>query len=873
MSPAQELVQRLTSPDLPVQEQRRSLQRFAREMGWRPSDRVDDPITKSFAQVHLVVEHGLENTAVISFLSKSFIRLSIEERKALLSLSYNNLVDWHISVDEVFATFLYNRTDPPKVVDRVDVFTESADALRGEMFEQMVGRRPTPNLPALDTALIQTISHWKRLLVSELAHRNITNVDLSALFNAIIFARAVEDHSKRAGRVRGTDYLLQALWNQPESSFRDAVQLVLQELLGEDPPHLLFDIDSLEVFDELGVSTIEGLFKDFYYNRYSRFYSYDFAIMSKHALSRIYEHYVSLLHFRDTAQATLFPAVPDEEMKRASGSVYTPEFIARFFARILREHLPPNRFRQLRTIDPACGSGIFLRTLVENQCDPFTEFPADITAQIERTIGIDVDENAAQAARLSMALLHLVLTSGRLPESLPIHSADAFSWLENTPEAVEGFDAVLANPPFVAIENQPAVVRDRIRNFLGALGHGRIDSYQAFLLLGLQLLRPGGYGLFVVPHSFLISDSASPLREHISENAHIRFLVDLSGVQVFEDVDAYVVLVVFQKAAPFVEAYPATVVRVKELIGSALQDALEGQQVETPYYSVDSVHQDVFGHGAWIIPSASEASLKNRLEEGVPLSKLFEVRQGFVSGSDDVFVIDAGNVPEGEEALFAPLLRDRDMETYGVPSKSSFMFFYPYVDGELVDESTLRSRFPGTYSYLTEHRDVLEARSAVVKGNLAWWRPERPRPPQRMLVPKIVTPHLVIVPRFGLDVAGTYAISRSPMIMSGSPSQPKIDLLRYVLGVLNSTPGFWYVTHVSHKYNNGYSMLEAKTLKSVPIPNPGELEASVLSSFVELVAERITHPSSYREIEYKIDKMVASFYKLSSRDQTFLGIA
>jgi hypothetical protein len=61
------LVQRLTG-QFPVVDQGRRLNDFAFELGWRPSDHLQIPASDDFATAHLIVEHGLEYTAVISFL-------------------------------------------------------------------------------------------------------------------------------------------------------------------------------------------------------------------------------------------------------------------------------------------------------------------------------------------------------------------------------------------------------------------------------------------------------------------------------------------------------------------------------------------------------------------------------------------------------------------------------------------------------------------------------------------------------------------------------------------------------------------------------------------------------------------------------------
>lgn len=108
-----ELIQQLTSEGVvPVDQQyRRRLNDFASGLGWRPSDQLTLPGTEEFSSGHLVVEHGLRNSAVISFLRQPirYPDLELPQQKALLNASYNNLIDWHIVVGYNEASYVYNR--------------------------------------------------------------------------------------------------------------------------------------------------------------------------------------------------------------------------------------------------------------------------------------------------------------------------------------------------------------------------------------------------------------------------------------------------------------------------------------------------------------------------------------------------------------------------------------------------------------------------------------------------------------------------------------------------------------------------------------------------------------------------------------------
>ena len=71
MTSPNDIVVRLTERSCLAPQRRRDLQSFAEEAGWKPSDEIDEyPGTEEFANGHLLVEHGLDNAAVISFLRR-----------------------------------------------------------------------------------------------------------------------------------------------------------------------------------------------------------------------------------------------------------------------------------------------------------------------------------------------------------------------------------------------------------------------------------------------------------------------------------------------------------------------------------------------------------------------------------------------------------------------------------------------------------------------------------------------------------------------------------------------------------------------------------------------------------------------------------
>jgi hypothetical protein len=282
-----------------------------------------------------------------------------------------------------------------------------------------------------------------------------------------------------------------------------------------------------------------------------------------------------------------------------------------------------------------------------------------------------VNENAVHATKLSLALLYLVIFQ-KLPESLDVTCDDALSWL-GKPDAKEMYDAIVTNPPFIAHDDLPGNVRKQVADILGTYGRGKNDLHLAFLKRALDTLKPDGIGLFVLPHSFLLGEHAAGMRNLIASTCWIHCLADLSAVRVFEATGIYVILLIFQKHSLRLDQHPplATIVKCQEFVGKALQDVVEGNRVQSRHYSVYDVSQNEFSEARWTILPPAESSFKRRLAQLPRLRQFLSIREGIVTGADKIFIMPSKNVPKGEEEIYIPLLRDREMAPYTVPKRTA----------------------------------------------------------------------------------------------------------------------------------------------------------------------------------------------------------
>jgi methylase of polypeptide subunit release factors len=864
------LVRELTDEHLQGADALDALRRFASEFGWRPSDQLDCYRgTERFCNGHLVVEHGFDLTAVISFLRTDtpYHDLAVSERRTLLELSYNNLIDWHLLPEWSGMRVVYNRTDPPQ--DQFFAATSSDDVWRADAFDRLTGKRPNPNVKALDDALVDTVSFWKRAIRTDLGDQ-VALHQISAMINSVIMVRALEDFRNRGpSSEKG---LLVSVLGHLAPNARNARSLIREAFRKLDqanlPPWVEEILNELAIFDAWDAEPLRDLVGDFYRSRFSFPYRYNFHLISKHALSRIYEHYVSVLRDNTPSGLTLFRDLPEELRNKDLGSVYTPQYIARFFARYLREHRTPRAFRTLRTIDPACGSGMFLRTLLEMQCDPVDNgFSTESVQQsFSKTYGIDIDPNACQAARLSLALLHLVLT-GEFPETVNIEPVEAIEYLQGRPDLI--FDVVITNPPFVKWDGLSAAIRQRISSYMLEEGLGKQDLYLAFLKSAIDHIAPGGVLCFVLPHSFLLSKSASGLRRKITDEFAIRILADLSEVAVFDQTGAYVILLVAERTLE--RHAPAVVVKCQEFVGAALQDALAGRTQSSDAYQVFEADQKTFGRERWNLLRPEEAALRDAIEVFPRLEQFVEILQGLITGADEVFIRPSRDCPKTERDVWRPLLPDREMLRFDVPARQTTAVFMPFgADGEPLEETQLRNAYSETWEYLKSFKKQLSKRSTVTRYGQAWWHPARTRVPAKMFVSKIVTPHLVLLPRFGIDKEGKYAVSHCPYLVPKSDTGA-LALLKVVCAVMNSAIGHWQLASSSHKYSRGYLMLEVKTLCDFHMPDPASLPATLTRKMVRLVDALIESPDDPKATA-ELDETVAQAFTLSAAQMSLVGV-
>lgn len=112
----------------------------------------------------------------------------------------------------------------------------------------------------------------------------------------------------------------------------------------------------------------------------------------------------------------------------------------------------------------------------------------------------------------------------------------------------EKFDLIIGNPPYVKHQDISEDTKKYISNnpLLNKFNKNT-NLYCFFIKYCIDLLKPNGELIFIVPKDFINSNSSKMLNKYIYKNGTITFFEDLTDKNIFSDADAEVSIFKFVK--------------------------------------------------------------------------------------------------------------------------------------------------------------------------------------------------------------------------------------------------------------------------------------------------------------------------------------
>lgn len=546
-------------------------------------------------------------------------------------------------------------------------------------------------------------------------------------------------------------------------------------------------------------------------------------LVIRHAMGRIFQEAHNLVTV--SPQMSLLEEsdlIIMGKASRFSGAYFTPTPLVRT---LVEQCITPEVLArpQLTILDPACGSGEFLRECVRQLT------LHSYTGRLH-IVGYDVSLPAVLMARFALAhetrgLANLTQVSIRHSDAL------ATEWPSNV-------DICLMNPPYASWRSLPPEARRVLQEALQDLAGARPDLAFAFLLKGAECLAPGGLLGAVVPASMLDGDSAEPLRSRLDSITDKRVLVRLGNQSIFAEATVDVCLYVSGKAPSnsqegarptdgalmiWADHSPDSSDRALRTLRSLdWQPTIGDVEIERAGYSIYTSPSG--SQQSWAPRPLSSVRLLRRLARLPSHDKVYDISQGTITGLNDAFLLsdaEYGRLPKKERVFFRKAVVNASIRN-GQLLDGQWVF-YPYGDGcqPVASEEELLRHLPRyAASHLMPHKAALLRRAGIDKTT--WWQLTRKRDAFVRRTPKIVTTYFGDAGSFAWDETGEFVVVQGYSWEPLSASMATAEVGRAVVAVMSSGIARKLIAAVSNNLAGGQFNLSRRFISRMPFVDLGD---------------------------------------------------
>ena len=541
----------------------------------------------------------------------------------------------------------------------------------------------------------------------------------------------------------------------------------------------------------------------------------DINLLLRHASGSLFQeaHFETI--FPVEYQQSLFLPKIDSRLglksKEQTSAHFTPTSVVRT---IVEEAIGSFSFagkKELTVLDPACGSGEFLKEFVRQV--KLKGFNGKINL-----IGWDISETAIDMANFIINY-----------EVKPFN--DVTINIEQKDALAEGkawnlkVDFVLMNPPFISLELMSKEQKENVLSILGELNKKRPNTAGSFLWNATQCIKDGGVIGCVLPTSIFENETYIPLREEIKKIVDVKIVGRLGSHTLFSQtlVDTAIFLGVTKKVkqqSPIVfwsdyktESASSSLRELRKISSQQIV-----QDVNELGYSLYR-NPKLIESESWMPIPHKAFELLERFKSFTKVEDTFDVRQGVRTGMNSAFIVTKSyyeNLPNKEKKYFRPAVTNESIVNGQL--NDSYYIFYAEGDYEIDNKDDLIKAVPNYYKdFLKQNFSQLSNRAR--KGEHNFWRLSEHRAWQIKYSPKIVSKEFGSAGSFAFDKTGVFVAERShawlPKKQTGFAELGYAYICILSMPIIND-----FLTGLSKQLGGGnWWYLSSKYLNKMPLPN------------------------------------------------------
>ncbi len=423
----------------------------------------------------------------------------------------------------------------------------------------------------------------------------------------------------------------------------------------------------------------------------------------------------------------------------------------------------------------------------------------------------------------------------------------------------EGFDVVIANPPYLKERDNRTYFEPVMSTLWGQKYHlGKMDFWYYFMHKSIEIVKDNAVICFITSRYWIKSSGAKNVIGHIYNDATILSIVDFGKLKVFDAVVGLHMISLIQKGCNSDDCMYYKINDDVSNINSRLFSevrVIKKEEIISDNYEIN----------------IEESKLETLSVKTIPLGEKYEVSQGVVEApakvtkksyavhpspqlnvGDGVFVVTDAEVAQlsftefEQENCLVKYLTDGSVTKYRINTAAAQNLIYSDKHyKELISNN-------GKYNNIKKHLD--NCREHITSSNAPYGL-HRPRKKNAFLINKLIGPSMFKTPMFAYDDKG-YFVGMSYNIVN---QRYKEYSLFFLLGILNSSyANCWFCQNAKHR---GVGVdVGVHKLKEFPIP----VEPSVkIVEKIEQSVLNIIHTNSDQIHCESIDNLVYHLYNLT----------
>jgi len=203
-----------------------------------------------------------------------------------------------------------------------------------------------------------------------------------------------------------------------------------------------------------------------------------------------------------------YTSTVNKEHKKKEGQFFTPNEIANFMGKIASSP----KSNHLSILDPGCGTAILSCSLIEHL--------VNFNIQSVNLVAYETDNKLLVYTRKSLENLKRWLSEKNIIFTYTLVAND---FIEDMALALdihkESFDYIISNPPYFKLSKDDSRIK-----LLKHLVKGQPNIYSFFMAVSVNLLKPSGELIFIVPRSFTSGQYFNSFRDYFFRHINLNFI-------------------------------------------------------------------------------------------------------------------------------------------------------------------------------------------------------------------------------------------------------------------------------------------------------------------------------------------------------------